>query len=252
MPAPDISLWLSISTDTINNARLWPTNAWRHCLPPSRHPPAAPPPCCALSVWWRVRLSGQITTCPFVYGTSQSHTCSALCRSTRDWLPTTLNILCSIGWLLQHLISRHKNTILCSAAGRAELLALQNKCGNKRSIRSCGSPCRSVMSYFKNKIALISKSGLFFFVFFPLRAAGLDFHMSSNCCSLHNTLWLSLSWPPVRPSVWRNWVTVYSSLLASCVGTRQQHMGQWATLLMPPSVLCKRECALWRSGDGVR
>lgn len=80
MPAPDISLWLSISTDTINNARLWPTNAWRHCLPPSRHPPAAPPSCCALSVWWRVRLSGQITTCPFVYGTSQLRTCSALCR----------------------------------------------------------------------------------------------------------------------------------------------------------------------------
>lgn len=85
--------------------------------------------------------------------------------STPDWFPTTSNTPRSIGWLLQHLISRHQNTKLCSAAGRAELLALQNKCSDKRSIRSCGSPCRSVNSYFKNKIALISKSGLFFFFY---------------------------------------------------------------------------------------
>lgn len=49
--------------------------------------------------------------------------------------PATLNTLCGMGWLLQHLISRHKNTILRSAACRAELLALQNRCSNKRSIR---------------------------------------------------------------------------------------------------------------------
>lgn len=95
--------------------------------------------------------------------------------STADWFPTTLNTPRSIGWLLQHLISRHENTKLCSAAGRAELLALQNKCSNKRSIRSRGSPCRSVKSYFKNKIALISKSGLFsfFFLFLPCEQLAL-------------------------------------------------------------------------------
>lgn len=166
LPAPDISLWLSISTDTINNAPLWPTNAWRCCLSPSgtplpspplphyHHSPPAPPHAVHFSVWWRVRLRGQITTCPCVYGTFQLHTCTVVLhvvpRETGSPTP----------WLHSVVLDGFSGT--SSAGGRKaycalqqgeqKLLALQNKCSNKRSLKSCVSP----LFYFMNKISLIS------------------------------------------------------------------------------------------------